>query len=135
LIVQDGGGGLVIPCSPDQGEKVRQFALNLMASAPRAPQAAEARRRLLEEAEPALRAARSDTGNLESSRAALERVEAERLALPPAPESVPGAAATPGGRTVAPGSMPGRAGRAQASVTTRVVDFPGLRWTNDSIEQ
>ena len=96
LIVQDNDGGIVVPCSPDQGEKVRQFALNLMAAARRAPQAAEARRRLVEEAERALRAARSDTGNVESARAALESVETERLALPAAPESVSGAAATPG---------------------------------------
>lgn len=44
---QDDSGGVVVPCSPDQGEKVRQFALNLMASARRAPQAAEARRLLV----------------------------------------------------------------------------------------
>jgi hypothetical protein len=98
LIVQDQdyGGGLVVPCNPDQGEKVRQFALNLMAAARRAPQAAEARRQLVQDAEQVLRAARSDTGGLESARAALERVETERLALPPAPESVSGAAATQG---------------------------------------
>ncbi len=96
LIVQDHGGGVVVPCNPDQGEKVRQFALNLMAAARRAPQAAEARRRLVQEAEQALRAARSDTGNLDSARTTLKRVETERLALPPAPESVPGAAGTTG---------------------------------------
>ena len=45
LIVQDNDGGIVVPCSPDPGEKVRQFALNPMAAARRAPQAAEARRR------------------------------------------------------------------------------------------
>jgi hypothetical protein len=97
LIVQDQnhGGGVVVPCNPDQGEKVRQFALNLMTVARSTPQAAEARRRLVEEAEQALLAARSDTGNLESARTALETVETERLALPPAPESVSGAAATP----------------------------------------
>jgi hypothetical protein len=97
LIVQDHGGGIVVPCNPDGGEKVRQFALNLMAAARRAPQAAEARRLLIEEAERALRAARSDTGKLEAARAALRSVETERLALPPAPESVSGAAAAPGG--------------------------------------
>src|SRR6476660_7480088 len=91
LIVQDDNGGVVVPCNPDHGEKVRQFALNLMASARRAPQAAETRRLLVQEAERALHAARSDTGNLESARAALERVETERPALPPAPESASGA--------------------------------------------
>jgi hypothetical protein len=82
---QNPGGVVVVPCNPDQGEKVRQFALNLMAVARRTPQAAEARRRLVQEAEQVLRAARSETGNLESARAALEKVETERLALPPAP--------------------------------------------------
>ena len=103
LIVQDNDGGIVVPCSPDQDEKVRQFALNLMAAARRAPQAAQARRRLVQEAERALNVARSDTGNVESARETVESVETERLALPQPPSQRPGPRPLQG-----PRSNPGR---------------------------
>ena len=86
LIVQsESGGGVVVACSPDQGEKVRQFALNLMGAARLAPQASEARRQAITSAQ----------------RRALQRGESKH------PQR--------GLRTARPGERPGRQACAAAS--------------------
>jgi hypothetical protein len=86
LIIQsESGGGVVVACSPDQGEKVRQFALNVMGAARVAPQAAEARRQLIARATAALAKAQGDTRTVDSARLDLERVQSNKPALPPAP--------------------------------------------------
>jgi hypothetical protein len=86
LIVQNESGGAVIACSPDHGEKVRQFALNIMGAAAQAPTAATQRRKLVAELEADLAHARHETAIvIDSARRDYDAKKAEPLALPPPP--------------------------------------------------
>ena len=99
LIVQNEAGGVVLPCSPDKGEKVRQLALNIHSAARRAPEAARQRAQLVRQAEAVLAAARADTGDIDERRKAYQSVEEERPQLPPAPAAQPALAAGNGEQT------------------------------------
>jgi hypothetical protein len=82
LIVQNEAGGVVLPCSPDAGEKVRQFALNIQTAARNAPAAAQRRTQLIADAKAALATASRDTAAIDARRQEYESIAADRPQLP-----------------------------------------------------
>lgn len=90
LILQDESWGAVIPFSPDRGEALREFAMNVNLAATNAPERARRQAERVQAAERALRQAKGNTKAITRAQEKLENVKNEVLALPPAPSTTPG---------------------------------------------